>query len=43
MELEGIMQSKVSQIEKDKYSTFMISLICGTEKKTQTQRSDLWF
>ena len=31
MELEGIMLSEISQMEKDKYCT--ISLICGILKK----------
>ena len=35
MDLESVMQSEVSQKEKDKYR--MISLICGIEKTTTTE------
>ena len=35
MELEGIMLSKISQAEKDKYQ--MISLICGHKNKAKTR------
>ena len=34
MDLEGIMLSEISQIERDKYC--MISLICGINKNEQT-------
>ena len=52
MDLEMIIQSEVSQTEKDKY--YMISLICGilkndtnkliykTEIDSQTQKTNLW-
>ena len=36
MELEYIMLSEISQLEKDKYHT--ISLICGVEKTKQTNK-----
>ena len=34
MDLEGIMLSEISQMQKDRYC--MISLICGIEKKNET-------
>ena len=37
MALEGIMVSKISQIEKDKYC--VISLICGIQNMTQMNLS----
>ena len=36
IDLEGIMLSEISQIEKDKY--YMISLICGIWKERKTHR-----